>query len=132
MSGGYEIGFTFMEVRSRQWRTKAWIEATKHRFYGFNVNYEANMVITGRGLNLNREGGEGDETGKTLLVDVGKDHFYVETPTREAMLIAKAMSIVETAVEDRGKAISYVAEIIRRADGARILIDMNYDSMRPE
>jgi hypothetical protein len=47
MSG--EIGFTFEEVKRREWRTKTWIEATKHRFYGINVNTTQRWFILVRG-----------------------------------------------------------------------------------
>jgi hypothetical protein len=67
-----------------------------------------------------------------LLVSVGKDHFYVEFSTRRPKLVAKAMALVETAVEDRGKAIARVMDIIKVANGARIEIDMNEEAMRPE
>ncbi|MCI4409781.1 MAG: hypothetical protein JHC26_11870 [Thermofilum sp.] len=151
MSGENELGFTFEEVKSGQWRDKTWIDVTKHEFYGINVNYDANMVYCGEGINLRREleevmgskkeekaggvknmGRQESEVKKVLLVDVAKDHFYVEFPTKEAMLVSKAMELVENAVDDRDKAISQVMKIIKKADGAKILIDMNYEAMKPE
>jgi len=150
MSGEDELGFTFEEVKSGQWRTQIWVEATKHRFYGINIVFEAGMVYCGVGLNLKMElegashkkeekVGEVKDTSreennvrKVLLVDVAEDHFYVEFPTKDAMLVSKAMSIIETAVEDRDKALSQVMDIIKKADGAKILIDMNYEAMKPE
>ena len=137
MSGGDEIGFTFEEVKSKEWRTKTWIEATKHTFYGINVNYEAKMVYAGEGLNLNVAGAknmdqEGARVDNVLLVSVGKGHFYVEFSTRKPRLVAKAMSLVETAVEGRDMAINRVMDIVRVANEARIEIDMNEEAMRPE
>jgi hypothetical protein len=137
MSGGDEIGFTFEEVKSKEWRTKTWIEATKHTFYGINVNYEAKMVYAGEGLNLNVAGAKNMDQGgarvdNVLLVSVGKGHFHVEFSTRKPRLVAKAMSLVETAVEGRDMAINRVMDIVRVANEARIEIDMNEEAMRPE
>jgi hypothetical protein len=134
MSGGDEVGFTFEEVKRREWRTKTWIEATKHTFYGINVNYEAKMVYAGEGLNLDAKNmdQEGARVDNVLLVSVGKGHFYVEFSTRKPKLVAKAMALVETAVEDRDRAINRVMDIVRVANETRIEIDMNEEAMRPE
>jgi hypothetical protein len=147
MSGENELGFSFEEVRSGQWRTSIWTETAKHRFYGISINYDAKMVYCGSGLNLEREWinarcikergtekegtteGGGSRLDRLLLIDVGEDHLHVEFSTKNLMLVAKAMSIIEMAVEDKDKALNYIMNIIKKANETSILIDMNCEAL---